>query len=321
MITPITVGIVAGVLANLLYVRTARHFQIFDIPNARSSHTAITPRGGGLVFVIVITIYSLLNDKTNFALLLGSLMVAGIGYLDDLKGVSAKNRFGVHSLAALGFCATQWIAPSTPLMGTGVLVALFLIIYSVNTFNFIDGINGILGSVCLTGVVWILLAQTKYSANGLTQLLILLAILLSVFLVFNWTPAKLFMGDVGSGYLGFFIPVISIIIFGCSLESILSLTILFLPIYVDCAVTLIQRLIRHENIFEAHRSHFYQRLSHRWNSHSKVSILYAGYTALIAGPVFYWTIRYNLNLTERLVGIVVVSAPIAFACSFVSRKT
>ncbi len=306
--------------AMFLYILIARRLQIIDAPNARSSHTVTTPRGGGTVFVLVPVLFSLffLSELPSF--LYFGIAVAAIGYWDDLRGVSAKIRFLVHLLAS-GLWIALSLDPAQSLETLSVAAALLLVfVYSINTFNFIDGINGLLGLSTLVGLAWMIVtAPASVNINTL-QIAWAFALAIAAFLGFNWTPAKVFMGDVGSGFLGFLAPALFVAIYSASFANLISFLILFSPIYVDCGITLLQRLSRGENIFQAHRSHFYQRLSRRWNSHSYVSIIYGAYTALVCGQAFHHSIAEDLPIAQRLLLLCAVGTPVAFCAVFSLRK-
>lgn len=308
------------VALNFAYIRLAQRMKIIDVPNDRSSHTSITPRGGGMVFVLAPALYHFISQSNYPAAVLLAFPVAFVGFWDDLKGVSAKIRFLVHSAATVIFLVLNQV-PYGAFPDAIVWITLFsVLVYSVNTFNFIDGVNGILALSCLSGLLWIVTASRDSGDPALVIFCIAFALALFAFLIFNWTPARVFMGDVGSGFLGFVIPALFFSIHPASFESIVSILILFAPIYVDCGVTLIQRLARGENVFQAHRSHFYQRLSRKWNSHSRVSLLYAGYLNLVCGPAFYFSITSSFTFPQRLLLLVGVSLPIAVCSTFTLRK-
>lgn len=309
------------IAANFLYIRLARQLGVLDVPNARSSHAAVTPRGGGTVFITLLVAYNLVFQSIHPAGLFIGLSIAAIGYLDDLRGVSSKIRFAVHFFASASALYFLMHSAGSESDGISAALLLLLLLYSINTFNFIDGVNGLLALSCFSGFVWMLAASPLGAETEWFQLLLVMILGLGGFLVFNWSPARVFMGDVGSGFLGFFAPLMMAYLYGCTLSSLLACATLFAPIYIDCGVTLIQRLSRGENIFQAHRSHLYQRLSRHWKSHAYVSLTYAAYLNLVCGPLFYYSLAHALRPIEQLGILIGASLPIAICASLFLKKT
>ncbi len=283
-------------LAAYLGVAALRHWahngRAVDIPNARSSHTQPTPRGGGLLIVIVtllgLTIYGLSKSRSldwGFgAYMAGAIIIAAIGWLDDLQSVPFWLRIIVQSLAAImiiifiGYLndITFPVAGSITLGWRGIPLTFVLIVGLINAYNFMDGIDGLAGiQAVLGGLAWLVVGLTL-TATPTAVLGILIAASALGFLLHNWSPARIFMGDVGSTFLGFTFAVL-IILNGNEDALLAAVGLLFLwPFIFDTSFTLIRRLKRRENIFEAHRTHLYQRLVITGYSHSFVSLLYAG---------------------------------------------
>lgn len=262
------------------YIRLARKKLWLDIPCQRSSHVQATPRGGGVVFTILWVLTSLLALTCSFwdlkqALVLvpGVCVVAITGFLDDRYSLSAKVRALVYSLAACfslyclgGFeniILSQTLHLNWAWLGT--ILAFFAIVWSVNLFNFMDGIDGIasLEAVFTIGVGGALL----YLSGGENLAFLAWALIACVagFLVWNKPPAKLFMGDAGSTALGFSIMVLALL--GEKLYKVPALLwlILYGVFAFDATVTLARRLYAGEPFYKAHRSHAYQRLQGYWN--------------------------------------------------------
>jgi Fuc2NAc and GlcNAc transferase len=252
--------------------RTAIALGVMDVPNQRSSHSVPTPRGGGVAIVIsssmaymVLAALGLLEFHWFMALVGGGLGVAVIGYLDDRSTVGVAARFAVHIGAAVW--AASWVGGieqiqlgdyvySMPHMG--YVITILAIVWVLNLFNFMDGIDGIAGAqstfVALMGgaIAWVCGLQSSAIAASLV-----IAAASLGFLRWNWPPAKIFMGDAGSGYLGFVLAVLAL---GSSRESPkLMVTWLILGglFFVDATVTLLRRLARGERVYQAHRSHAY----------------------------------------------------------------
>lgn len=243
-------------LIERLYFRMADHFNIIDKPNHRSSHSNITIRGGGILFPLAILLYYPFADQSVYSLFcLGLLLISVISFWDDVRPVSNKIRLSIHALAVSilfgGFGFLNY-----PLWW--MLLGYILVIGIINAYNFMDGINGITGLYSLSFLISIgWLNNSNYFIDE--YLLISLLASTLVFLFFNFRKkAKCFAGDVGSVSMAFIICFLLISLIKVSHNLIY---IGFLLVYgLDTITTIIFRLIRRENIFEAHRSHFYQFL-------------------------------------------------------------
>jgi Fuc2NAc and GlcNAc transferase len=261
---------------------------IMDIPNVRSSHSAPTPRGGGLAIVvafmgavILLTAAGWLQVNVAFVLVAGGGAVAATGYLDDRKTLPASVRICVHIIAAtLAVFVVGGITQQTlhhmGLQGVwaGGLLGLMAVTWSTNLFNFMDGIDGIAGSeaVFVAGA-GALLNSTFGGDGGLTAAMLVLAAATSGFLIWNWPPARIFMGDVGSGFLGFILAVLGLAASRHSAVPVEAWAILSGVFLIDATVTLSRRILRGDRWFEAHRLHAYQRLASRWQAHLPVTVL------------------------------------------------
>ena len=272
-------------LLTYLYIFIAIKFSIFDHPNQRSSHSIITPRGGGIAIVIsyfvgLLTIYNkdVVQEPIFLALLSGGLAVSIIGFIDDKFGLSARLRIIIQFIAAT---FALWCLGDVPQLPFGILeshfkplgylLATLLILWSTNLFNFMDGINGLaaLESIFVTlggALILILVGETMHAAS-----LLLIATSSLGFLVFNFPKAKVFMGDSGSLFLGFMIAVYAI---GLSNEDIISpwtWVILYGYFIIDSSYTLMVRIVTNQQIFSAHHLHAYQTWARRSESHAKVT--------------------------------------------------
>lgn len=268
--------------------------QLLDIPNERSSHVTPTPRGGGLGFVIafiigifVINLFPFSTIKSDIFLPLILLPLTIIGFLDDRYNLPSLVRYGVQFSVAIfaviryGIFPMSWL---TNLGITGTIIATLLTIIGftalINFYNFMDGLDGIVAGVCVVQFSFLAIYLHQY------EWLILVATLLG-FLYWNWSPAKIFMGDVGSTFLG---GAIALALLQNSANVNLSWSAIFitLPLVGDAIYTIICRLIRKENIFQAHRSHIYQRLQQLGWSHQKVALTYIFMTLIMGLTIFYF---------------------------------
>jgi Fuc2NAc and GlcNAc transferase len=261
--------------------------QVIDIPNMRSSHSVPTPRGGGLAAVIAATavfaalaVANLIPADVFMALGIGGIAVAAVGFIDDRRPVPPKIRLLVHIAAALW--ALFWLGGLPPLQigqhlftfgGFGYLLGVLGIVWTLNLFNFMDGIDGIAGSeavfIGLTGAI----IHYIYVGPGEVPLVaVIFAAACAGFLWWNWPPARIFMGDVGSGYMGYMIAVMAILSARDDPTGLLVWLILGGVFFVDATVTLARRVVRGERASEAHRSHAYQALARRWRGHRPVTL-------------------------------------------------
>jgi Fuc2NAc and GlcNAc transferase len=259
---------------------------LLDIPNARSSHVAPTPRGGGVAIVVVVGFAlvhtSVVDTRFTEALLsitLGAALVAGIGFIDDRRGVSARIRFAVHSAAvmlllggtsSLGPLHVPGVAGNPVAESIIVFVAL---VWLLNLFNFMDGIDGIAGVEA--AAVSLGLAACLYLGGGADLLLRLCLVVAAAtlgFLAWNWPPARIFMGDVGSGFLGFMLGALAVLAVRSSAVTPWVPAILLAVFVVDATTTLLRRMWRRQRWYEAHRTHAYQILSRRFRGHLPVTL-------------------------------------------------
>jgi Fuc2NAc and GlcNAc transferase len=270
-------------------LRNAHYLQVMAKPNARSSHTVPTPSGGGVGIVTGGAVAAL---STSFStpwptllVLVASLTMAAIGFVDDRKPVPAAYRLAAQ-LGLAGILVALCIPLTQLTAGIGLPLPGFLVlllgvagtVYWVNIFNFMDGIDGIAASEAafmLAGAALLgLAAQPALAEQPFFWWLTATAGASAAFLVLNWAPAKIFMGDAGSTFLGFIIAFFAMATVALGWLTLWQWLILGALFVADATITLIRRLRLGERLFEAHRRHAYQRLSRRWTSHRKATGLY-----------------------------------------------
>jgi Fuc2NAc and GlcNAc transferase len=284
VILPAAAAVVAALLTGMLR-RYAIRAGLIDRPNARSSHSIPTPRGGGLAIVVtsiaaigLLCSLHVLSVRLFAALAGGGIAVAVVGFIDDRHTLPARVRLAVHLCAALWCLA--WLGGLPPMLighrmvhlgWPGYVLGTLAIVWVLNLFNFMDGIDGIAASeaifVTCAGAV---LGSATATAEVLAAAIVCAAS--AGFLVWNWPPAKIFMGDVGSGYLGFAIAVLAVAATQNNPVSVWVWLILGGTFFVDATVTLARRTLHGERVHEAHRSHAYQWLARRWRSHLAVTL-------------------------------------------------
>ncbi len=266
--------------------RYALYRSMVDIPNVRSSHTTPTPRGGGLAVALTfilgllyLSVSRAVSFETTMALLGGGGLVAAVGFVDDHKHVSAKWRLLIHFIAAAW--ALLWIGgfPTLNLAGnylhfpiSGYVFGTVFLVWLLNLYNFMDGIDGIAGTEALFVVLaaGLLEFSKTYVTNELTICAVLGAACLG-FLIWNWPPASIFMGDVGSGFLGFVLGTVALISAHSGVLSLWTWLILLAVFWVDATFTLLRRFLRGDRWYQAHCCHAYQNASRLYRSHQRVT--------------------------------------------------
>ena len=282
-------SLAAFVLALALTALVRRHalaHGVLDIPNDRSSHRVPTPRGGGIAIALATLAASIfllwrgaLDLELFAALTGGGSVVAFVGYLDDRRPLSARIRLAAHLGAALW--ALLWLGGLPPMrfgaqivsLGwAGYIVGALGIAWTVNLFNFMDGIDGIAASEAVFIAWGAALLALVLQQIGVPAMAMAFGAVCCGFLVWNWPPAKIFMGDVGSGYLGYVLVVLAL---GASRGNPAALAVWVILggiFFCDAFVTLMRRFARGERVDQAHRSHAYQWLAQRWGSHRSVTL-------------------------------------------------
>ncbi|MCK6186790.1 glycosyltransferase family 4 protein [Pseudomonas sp. EYE_354] len=312
---------VASWLLTIFFRNYALSKDILDIPNERSSHILPTPRGGGVAIVITFIIaliffYFLDNIVLDYfiGLLVSSVLVASVGFIDDKVNLSARWRLIGHFVAAIW--ALFWIdgLPIIDFFGfeielgiVGSLLAVFYLVWMLNLYNFMDGIDGIasLEAICVCLGMCIV-----YQLTGAQELMLLplsLAMAVVGFLFLNFPPAKIFMGDAGSGFLGFVLGLFSLHAAWYSPKFFWCWLILLAVFITDATITLIRRFFRGLKVHEAHRSHAYQFASRRLGSHLAVSLAVCAINILWLLPI---SIFVALDLVEGTTGLALAYIPL-----------
>lgn len=278
------VFILTFVLTGLLR-RYAIRRNVLDVPVERSAHTLPTPRGGGVAFVIAVLIAlpffeaaGYLTQNGSLALLGSGVFIATLGFLDDHGHIPSVWRLTGHITAAI--LALFWVG-GLPEMSFGPFIltpglwldlgALLYLVWLLNLYNFMDGIDGIAGIEALTTCVGMSGIYYITDNLGLMFLPLVLASGVFGFLCWNFPKARIFMGDAGSGFLGFILGVLSIQAAHVDVNFFWSWVILLGVFIVDATFTLFRRLLRREKVYQAHSMHGYQHASRRFKSHPPVT--------------------------------------------------
>ena len=305
----LTYGIIFVILLalELCYFKVAAHFNIIDKPNERSSHSTIVLRGGGIIFLIGIWIWSAFFGFQYPWFLVGLTLVAGISFVDDIHSLPDSVRLVAQfAAAAMAFYQLGILHWS---MWWIILLALIVYVGATNVINFMDGINGITAGYSLA--VLIPLALVNINGVFVEQSLIISTILASlVFCIFNFRPkgkAKCFAGDVGSIGIAF---IILFLLGNVMIETTDITWLIFLLVYgVDGCLTIVHRIMLHENLGEAHRKHAYQIMANELKvGHVKVSLLYTVMQLVISLGFIYLCPDTMFAHWLYLVGVSVVLA-------------
>lgn len=286
-------GLFSFLLTFLIRIIAIR-FNIYDIPNERSSHIIPTPYGGGLAFVLTwyigisVLFYLKMIDTNLFYALISGSIIAIVSLIDDLIKVKPIIRLFIHFIIVL--IAFIFLEGLRPLIIPGIEIKYYFIIYPlailgmvwfINLFNFMDGIDGFAS----VEAIIIALIMFVFSGNIIAALLIAC---ITGFLFWNWPKAKIFLGDVGSTQLGFILVVLGIYFHNTYKFSILNWIMLSSPFWFDATYTLYRRWRNKEKLSQAHRKHAYQRIVQAGFSHQKVIFLFILINICIVGMIMLY---------------------------------
>lgn len=298
-IVVIITAFLLGWLGTLLVEKAAGRLGLVHAPNERSSHTKPTARGGGLaIAVAIVSSLCLLAPAGDFqlwAVTVLTAVIAAVGFTDDLRDISPFVRLILQALAMAGLIWGYWPLPdiyvATGVAVTGAFLAMLLLLaglWWLNLFNFMDGIDGIAGSqavLLLLGScgLW-LLGDPSAFQSPLFVASLAAAFATMGFLIRNWPPARIFMGDAGSNALALFIFAVVVATISTSAISYQSWLILPAVFASDASVTLVRRLLQGKLPWRAHRQHVYQILSRIWG-HRPITLFYSMLTIIWAFPL------------------------------------
>jgi UDP-N-acetylmuramyl pentapeptide phosphotransferase/UDP-N-acetylglucosamine-1-phosphate transferase len=296
MITALLMGAAFAVsaLTVLLLMRYASRLGLQDHPNDRSLHRRVTPRGGGLGIVIATYVIGAAivwnhgSDGIVFPIAAAGLAVAAVSLWDDVVSLPVSLRMLVQVFAVVGLVHAGLLLPATLLPGVtqdwpgwvvGLATTAYLV-WMVNLYNFMDGMDGFAGGMTLFGfggMAWLGLSASDLLFAGLCGTIAMAAI---AFLLFNFPPARIFMGDVGASFLGLLAGALGLWGVQRGLFPFWVSVLLFSPFFTDATFTLLRRMSRGERVWRAHRTHLYQRMVQSgWGHRKTVLVEYALMTA------------------------------------------
>lgn len=319
----IAVPFVAALALVPILVRFAIGRNLLDVPNARSSHEIPTPRLGGIAVVLGVWAVSPFLGG-GLPLLIAATAAGAVGLLDDLVDLP----FWVKALgqAVVAFCLL-FLAPPALLEAAGPmwpLALLFCVLWVtavVNAYNFMDGIDGIAGGTAILNALF--LVPLLASSSGLAAGLVALAAATAGFLSWNLSPARIFLGDSGSHFVGFFLGAAALYsepVGGSPVAAFVVAAVVFTPFLFDTAFTLLRRARARKNVFSAHREHIYQRITPDPAKHRQVTNVYLGLAALCG-------LAASFGATGTVAGLLSGGALVFVCCLFmaflplISRKT
>lgn len=313
------------ILLSLMFTGALRRYalknSLIDIPNGRSSHSVPTPRGGGVAIVIcfllimpLLAFCGLTTWPQTLALIGAGAWVAVVGFLDDHGHIAARWRLLAHFVGAAW--ALFWVGGLAPvsLFGTifhfgwvGHVLAAFYLVWMLNLYNFMDGIDGIAGVEAVTACTGACLIYWLSGAGALMWAPLLLAAAVLGFLCWNFPPARIFMGDAGSGFLGIILGTLSLQAAWSNPELLWVWLILLGVFIVDATFTLSRRLMRGDKVYEAHRSHAYQFASRQTGRHLPVTL-----AVVVINLVWLFPIAVSVAVLglDGLLGLILAYIPL-----------
>lgn len=318
-ILPLVFGLSFGLTAVLRRYALTR--SMIDIPNDRSSHTVPTPRGGGVSIVVsflISLVFLWIGEWITTSFFIGALgcglLVAAIGFMDDHGHIAARWRLLGHFIAAIW--GVIWIGGPAPLNLFGSLIdlswigsalAILYLVWMLNLYNFMDGIDGIASveAVCVCAGVSVL-----YWLSGHASLIwgpVFLSMAVLGFLVWNFPPAKIFMGDAGSGFLGVILGVLSLQATWVNPDFLWQWLILLGVFIVDATFTLLRRLLQGARVYQAHRSHAYQYASRLYGHHLPITLGVAAINVFWLFPIALCVTLFGM---DGILGLAVAYTPI-----------
>jgi len=305
--------------------RVARRIGVMDVPNERSSHSIPTPRMGGVPMVAaaalvfggwIFLVAGRVNVRTGLpCAFLFALAMSVLGFIDDVRDLSPLVRFLFQAASAT--FALWTLVPPIPALSPGgweipkvawIPVAVLFAVWMLNLYNFMDGIDGLAGGEAALASSFFFFVFAWYGEPGWAVANLIVAASSMGFLVHNWPPARIFMGDAGSAFLGGFYGMQSVVAALSTAVPFLVLVLPFANFILDTTFTLIRRMLAGEKWYQAHRSHFYQRMVGIGMSHGKVTsieLLVAAVSCAAAAGCIGADVRTRVALVA--VVIVVIS--------------
>ena len=307
---------IGSALLTGLFRSVAQRARLNDVPVSRSAHSAPVPVGGGLSIVVLLLLvagygYSVEIIRINeLAALMAGLVIACIGMVDDVKQLDIRWRIPAQFLASIYvvYCLGDvpaidfglFVFPESLLLN---VIAVFALVWLLNLFNFMDGIDGIAATE-LIAVNLISIVIVINTDELITLLSAGLAAAAGGFLLWNWSPAKIFMGDVGSSFIGFSLGVMALLSMHHGSMTVWTWVLLVGVFIVDATLTLFNRFRRKQRWLEGHASHAYQNAARHYKSHAKVTITVLLINLFWLGPLAWLSMQYpEMGLVIAILGL------------------
>ena len=320
MLASSTAVFLATIVATGLVLKFLRHHAIFDHPNERSSHTKLTPRGGGIAVIAIVALaWGYLAPSAHpleiFTIIAAVTLLAGVSWIDDLRSLSPSIRLVAQLIAILP--ALLWMSQEGTIFQSFIpepidlILAGLIWVWFINLFNFMDGIDGISGVEAAAIGIGITIVVMRTEDTGIDPRLAATVAAGAIgFLYWNWHPAKVFLGDVGSVPLGFLLGWLLLNLANSGTWE----PAVILPLYylADATITILRRALRGEKVWCAHREHFYQRAVQNGRSHAVVSSGVAACNLVLICLAIY-------SLDEPWIALAVATATVLVFLAWLSR--
>lgn len=303
-------------LGTYIYILHAKRIGVIDQPNYRSSHQHPTPSGGGLVFAISLVIAWLAQGAqypplmhTVLALTVPGFIMIITGFWDDRLDLNSSKRLIIQLLSALLALTLSLRGEPANFSLIYTVASLFLMVWMINLFNFMDGIDGMAAAYSMTLSILITIFLVLQEQYALASVVFAITPALAGFLWFNWPPAKVFMGDTGSTFLGLCFAVI-VLLSDHVIDPVVYL-VLFAAFLGDASWTLLVRILTGQQWSQAHRLHCYQKLASDSSRHKQVTLLFSLFTLTWLFPIAY---LYHLNKLPAAIALILGYSPVVFVC-------
>jgi len=330
-----SVTLIACVILVPVVKKIAEHIGAIDVPNARKVHTKPTPLIGGLAiflsFLIGFILFCEPSDQMN-SILIGGMIIILLGIFDDIKPIKARYKFLVQIIAAaiVVFYGQIYIYNITALgwhvtFGIwGYPLAILFIVAAINAINFIDGLDGLAAgtsTIYFTTIAIIAYVLNRHGGLDITLSFIMLGATLG-FLIYNFNPASIFMGDTGSTFLGYMIAVIALLGFkAATLTSlIVPILILFLPI-IDTLLAILRRMIKGENIGAPDKEHVHHQLLKLNKSTKKTVLIMYGISILCSSISIFYALGDNQLAIILYIGLMLVILFLIFKTDILFKQS
>jgi Fuc2NAc and GlcNAc transferase len=307
---------VGSALLTGLFRLVAQRVRLIDVPVSRSAHSNPVPVGGGLSIVVLVLLFAgygysaEIIPGNEFAALMAGLLIACIGIVDDVKQLDVRWRIPAQFLASIYvvYCLGDvpaidfglFLFPESLLLN---VLGVFALVWLLNLFNFMDGIDGIAATE-LIAVNLLSIVIVINTDELITLLSASLAAAAGGFLLWNWSPAKIFMGDVGSSFIGFSLGVMALLSMHHGSMTVWTWVLLVGVFIVDATLTLFNRFRRKQRWLEGHASHAYQNAARHYKSHAKVTITVLLINLFWLGPLAWLSMQYpEMGLVIAILGL------------------